>query len=175
MRRDKNAFRAIGQNHVEQFIAFVDIDGDDAVRSNVLKIGQRGLLDHTFARDHQNVTAFRKFLHGHDTGEFPVRRNLNQVDDGFAARRRRRIRHFVHLHLVDQAIVGEDHEICVRRGDKQMLDKIFVLGHRAKATLAATALARVSRYRSPFDIPALSDGDRDVFVGDQIFDRVFSS
>src|SRR5581483_10183248 len=60
VRGDKDALRAVGQDHVEQRVAFIDVDGDDPVRANVLKICQRGLLDYAFARHQQNVTALRE-------------------------------------------------------------------------------------------------------------------
>src|SRR5205814_5664134 len=68
MSRDEDAFRAVSQNHVEQLVAFVDIDGDNAVRADVLKISQRSLLDHAFARNHYHIATFREFLHRHDAG-----------------------------------------------------------------------------------------------------------
>src|SRR5688500_15645551 len=75
------------------------------------------------------------------------------------------------LQLVDHAIVREDHQVRVRRRNEQILDKVTVLRGSAKAALAAASLSRVCRYRSTFDVTAVRDRDRHVFIGDQIFDR----
>ena len=53
-----------------------------------------------------------------------------------------------------------------------MLDIVFVLGHCAKASLAAASLTRISRHRSPFDVTTLGDCDRNFFVGNQVFDGI---
>ena len=53
-----------------------------------------------------------------------------------------------------------------------MLDVVFVLGHRAKASLAAASLTRISRHRSPLDVTTLGDRDCDFFVGNQVFDGI---
>ncbi len=72
--------------------------------------------------------------------------------------------------LVDHAIVGEDHQISMRRCDEEMLDEIAVLGGSAEAAFSAAALARVSRDRRALDVTAVGYGDCHVFVGNQVFD-----
>ncbi len=59
---------------------------NDGVDADVLKIRQGRLFDYAFARDHQDKAAFREFPDGHDASEFPIRRNLDQIHDRFAAR-----------------------------------------------------------------------------------------
>jgi hypothetical protein len=54
----------------------------------------------------------------------------------------------------------------MRRRDEEVLDEVAVLRSRAKTAFAATALSRVSRDRRTFDVTAVGDSDRDVFVGD---------
>ncbi len=60
----------------------------------------------------------------------------------------------------------------MRRSDEKVFDVIIVLGHGAKPTLAAAALARIGRHRRALDVSVLGDRDRDFFVGDQIFNRI---
>ena len=76
------------------------------------------------------------------------------------------------LHLINQSVVGEDHQVRVRRSDEKMLDVIVVFGHRAKAPLAAASLTRISRHRSSLDVTTLGHRDRDFFVGNQVFDGI---
>ncbi len=146
-------------------MAMIPFDAD------VLKIGERRLLDHALARHHHHMPSCGKFAHRHDAGSLRSEGMLNQIHDRFAASRGRGIGHFVDLHLVNHAIVGEDHQVSVRRSDEQMLDEVLVLGHRAESAFAAAALALISGDRRALDVTALGDGDRHVFVGDQVFDR----
>src|SRR6185436_17684238 len=69
VRGDEDALRPVGKNDVEQLIAFVDIDRDDSIRANVLKVSQRRLLDHALARDHHDIASFRKLTHWHNTSQ----------------------------------------------------------------------------------------------------------
>ena len=82
----------------------------------------------------------------------------------------RRLRNLVDLHLIDLAVVGEDHQISVRRGDEKMLDEILVLRRRAQTAFAAASLTRICRDRRALDVAGFGYRDRDVFVGDQVFD-----
>ena len=77
------------------------------------------------------------------------------------------------LDLIDLAVVGEDHQIRVRRRDKQMFDKVFIFCRCAKPAFAAATLPRISRYRRSLDITGFCDGNRNVLVLDQIFDTEF--
>ena len=76
----------------------------------------------------------------------------------------------MNFQLIDHAIVGEDHQVRMRRSDKEMLDEVAVLRGSAEAAFAAASLTRVSRDRRALDVTTVRDGDRNVFVGDQIFD-----
>jgi hypothetical protein len=71
----------------------------------------------------------------------------------------------VDFHLVHEAVIGEDHEISMRRSDKEMLNVVFVLRHRAKAAFAPATLALISGDRRAFYVATLGDGDGDIFVG----------
>src|SRR2546427_12365561 len=53
-----------------------------------------------------------------------------------------------------------------------MFDIVIVLGHGAKPTLATAALARIGRHWRALYVSVLGDRDRDLFVGDQIFNRI---
>ena len=81
----------------------------------------------------------------------------------------------MYLHLKDLAVVGEDHQMSVRRCDKQMLDKIFVLRLRTQTPFAAASLPRVGGDGRAFDVAGVGDGDGNVFVGDEIFDAEFDT
>ncbi len=56
-----------------------------------------------------------------------------------------------------------------------MFDKVVVLGHRAKPAFAAAALPRVCSHRSALDVAVFRHRDGDIFIGDQVFDRILGS
>ena len=47
---------AVGADHVEQLVAFIDIYRVDAVGADVLIIGERRFLDHAVPGDHRQIT-----------------------------------------------------------------------------------------------------------------------
>ena len=166
-------FLAIRADHVEQLVASVDIDRVDAVRADVLIIGQRGLFDHAVARDHCQEQLFAKIADRHDGNKFSLRRELDQIDDRFAASSGRRFGYFVDLDLKDLSVFGEDHQVGVCRSDEKVLDKVVIFRGRAEPAFTAAPLPRVCRNRRSFDVAGLCNGDRDILVLDQVLDIKF--
>jgi len=72
MRSDEDSLGAVSQDYVEQLITFIDIDRDDAVRSNILKIIERSLLDDPFTSHHYDVPPTRKLSHWNHSGQFAI-------------------------------------------------------------------------------------------------------
>src|SRR4030095_10035170 len=56
-----------------------------------------------------------------------------------------------------------------------MFDEVAILCRRTKAAFASATLAGIGSDRSTFDITTVGYGDRDVFVGNQVFNREFNS
>src|SRR5262245_7652101 len=52
-----------------------------------------------------------------------------------------------------------------------MLDEVAVLRRRTETAFASASLTRIRRDRRALDVAAVRDGDRNVFVGNQIFNR----
>ena len=79
---------------------------------------------------------------------------------------------------IDAAGVGEEHEVIVRAGGEEVLDKILVLARRRRSlagghaddALAAAALGAIGADGGALDQAGVGDGDDDAFVGDEVFD-----
>ena len=56
-----------------------------------------------------------------------------------------------------------------------MLDVVVVLGHRPETSFAAAALSLVGGHGSSLDVTVLGNGDRNFFIGDQIFYRILGA
>ena len=97
----------------------------------------------------------------------------DQVADVFALAGGADVGNFVDLQPVDAAGVGEDEDVGVGGGDEQMLDEILVAGLHAGAARAAAALHAVGGDRRALHVAGVADGDRDLLVGDQVFEMDF--
>src|SRR6202166_607713 len=80
---------------------------------------------------------------------------------------------FIDLQPIHSAGVGEDKNVGVRRGDEQMLDKILVARLHSGAALASAALLAVGGDRRALQVSAVADRDRDLLIGDQVFQLNF--
>src|SRR6185369_5523987 len=98
-----------------------------------------------------------------------ARLQANQVADVLAFAGGADVGNFIDLQPVNPAGVGEDENVGVRGGDEQMLDEIFVAGAHAGAPGASAALHAVGGDRRTLQVAGVADGDRDLFVGDQVF------
>src|SRR5207244_126985 len=83
------------------------------------------------------------------------------------------IGNLVHLQPVHAAPVGEDENVGVGRSDEQMLDKILVARLHAGAALPPAPLLAVGGNRRALQVSAMADRDRDLLVGNQVFQLDF--
>ncbi len=67
-----------------------------------------------------------------------------------------RLGNVIDLEPVAFAAIGEDQQVIVRRGDKQMFEEIAFLGIRADDALAAAALLAVGVDGHPLDVAAVA-------------------
>ena len=58
-------------------------------------------------------------------------------------------------------------------GDEQLLDEIFVARLHAGAARASAALLAVGGDRRALQVAGVADGDRDLLVGDEVFEVDF--
>src|SRR6185503_17370759 len=54
----EDPFGSIGRHYVEQFVALVNVDGDNPVGPDVLEFSPRGLLDYSLTGNHNHVFSF---------------------------------------------------------------------------------------------------------------------
>ena len=77
---------------------------------------------------------------------------------------------------ITSAHIGEEHQIIMCAGGKEVFDEILILfgssfarGH-ADDTFAAASLRAIGTYISPLDQTGMAQRDDHSFIGDQIFD-----
>ena len=104
-----------------------------------------------------------------------ARLQTDQVADVLAFAGGADVGNFVHLQPVNAAGVGEDQNVGVGGVDEEMLDEILVARLHAGAARASAALHAVGGDRRALHVAAVADRDRDLLVGDQVFQMDFGS
>ena len=103
-----------------------------------------------------------------------ARLKVNEVREVLAFADGRRVGDLVDLQPVDAAVVGENQQVVVGGGDKEVLDEILAARSHADAAFATTRLAPVGVDRGALQITAVRDGNGHVFDGHQIFETDFA-
>ena len=132
--------------------------------------GQLGLLHPALARREEHVAAGREVPHRQGGGHPLPLREVQEVDERLAPGVPLGLGDLVDLQPVDLAVVGEEQEVGVRRGDVHVLDDVLLLGLHAGDALAAPALAPVGLDGRPLDVARPRDGDDHLLVGDQVLE-----
>ena len=78
------------------------------------------------------------------------------------------VRQLVALGPVDPALVGEEQDPVVRRGDEEVVHDVVGAQLGAADPLAAAPLRAVKVGLGALGVPAVGDRDRDVLFGDQV-------
>ena len=161
----------LGHDHVDQFVALADLDGDDALGHGPPISGQGRFLHQAFAGGHhQEVVGFVKILDRAAIGDLFALGQIEKVDDGPPAAVAGQLRQPVDLQPIDLAVVGEEHQIGVRAGHEEVLDGIFALGLGALEALAAAALGAIGACGRTFNVAAAADGNDHRLFGDEILE-----
>src|SRR5581483_11627915 len=122
-------------------------------------------------RGEEDVSSFFfEVTHGEHGPYCLARLQRYQVADVLALAGGADIRDLVHLEPVNAAAVGEDKNVCVGRGDEQMLDELLVARLHAGSARTAAALHAVGRDRRTLQIPGVADRHCDLLVRDQILE-----
>src|SRR5439155_347740 len=162
---------AVGDLHVDQLVALLDVDGADPDRARIAELRQDGLLDDALRGGEQQELILGEFPYRHEGGQAFVRFHADARDDRLAARRACRLRDLMNLEPVALPLLREEHDVIVRRGDEQVLEPVVFFGVGGDDALAAASLPAVRGDREPLDVAGVGHGDDHVLFGDQVLDR----
>src|SRR2546425_3175753 len=169
-RGESEVVAAVGHLHVDELVAFLDVDRPDADRARVPEFGEPGLLHDALLGGEEQELVLGELPHRHERGDALVRLHGDAVHHGFAARGAGGLGDLVHLEPVALPLLREEHHVVVGRGDEQVLDPVVVLGVGGDHALAAAALAPVGGRRETLDVAGVGHGDHHVLFGDQVLD-----
>src|SRR5580704_15519183 len=165
---------AIGDANRDQFVAVFNVDRVDAVGAHVHELAQLRFFYQTFARREEDIFIFfLEITHRHQRLHGFAGLQADQVADVFALACGADVGNFVDVQPVDAALVGEDENVGVRRSNEKMLDKIFAARLHAGAARASAALHAVGGDGRALHIAGVADCDRDLLVGNEIFENDF--
>ncbi len=144
--RDQHDFvMAIGELHVDEDVAFLDGDGDDAALAHVGELGKGRFLHRAFAGGEEKVgvllpgdvlavgTGFG--FDPDEGGDFFFGFQFEQIGDAAAFGGAPHIGHFMDALDIHTPGVGEEHQVIVRAGGEEMLDEIRLLAFHGRLSM----------------------------------------
>ena len=156
--------------HVDQLVARLEVDGNEAVAAGAVVLGHGRLLHHAALGGEHEIVVGREVAAGDYGRGVLALGEREHVHDCRAARLAAANGQLVYLQAVDAAKVGEEHHVVVGRRHKEVLDKVIVLEREALDTLAPTALGAVGGNGQALDVAGVGDGDHHVLLGDKVLD-----
>ena len=177
---------SVGHQGSNEFVAVLDIDGNDAALADVAVGGEVALLDHARLGGEEDVLVLVPRLilaraglrlDAHDGGDFLAGFELEKIGDGTAFGGAAHFGDVVGFLDVATALLGEENEVVVRARGEEVFDEIVFLVFgvglarlHADDALAAAFLGAVVAHCGPLDEAAVGHGDDAAFVGDEILD-----
>ena len=138
------------------------------------EIFQLGLLYQSVAGGEENILAGFFEIADRDHGAHGFSRlQSHQIADVLPFAGGADVGDLIHLKPVDAAGVGEDENEGMRGGDEQVLDEILVARLHTGAPLPTAALHAVGRDRRALHVAAVAHRDRNLLVGNQVFEMNF--
>ena len=165
----RNSRVAVGQRRVEELVAVVDLDADDALFAEVLVLVELRLLDLALARDRRPRTCpSRSSARATIAATFSPGLDPDEVHDRAPLARARRERDLVDLLDVDLPLVAEEEDVRVRAATKSWVTQSSSRASIPMLALAAALLRPVVRRARPLDVAGVGDGDDHVLFLDEV-------
>src|SRR5262249_6460338 len=145
-------------------------DGANPVGARIRVGHQLGFLYQALFCGEDNVAPLLKFADGQKRRNFFSGFEIEQIDNGLAPSGSASLRQLVNFDPINRADGCEEKNVCVHGSYEKALDKIFFSSGGADLSLAAAPLRAVVSNRIALDVTFVRNGDRHVFVDDQVLD-----
>lgn len=181
---DENNFVvAGGEFAIDETVALLDGDGDNAAFADVSKVAEFGFFDDPAASGKED----REFvgprlgvgflaLDTNGGGDFFLGPEFEKIGDRAAFAGARAFGNLKNpLHVAASAL-GKENKVVVRGGGEEILDEVAVLflfglaGGHADHALAAAFLGAERAHERALDEAVVGEGDNDSLVGNKVFD-----
>ncbi len=178
MEPDRHAFfggyqqigSAVCDPHPAQGISLVQVNGDQAALAGRIIGGEPGALDDAVFRYHHQEFILVKLRDPDHGGDLFVRLQGQEILDVHTPALAAALRHLIACQLIDAAQVGEEHDVIVASGDKQLRGHVLVPAVHAGHASAAPLLGMVGIHFLALDIAVIRQGKHAFLFGDQVLD-----
>ena len=161
---------ATGDAHIDELVAFVQVDGLDAVVACMLVFGDVRLLDHAAGSDAGEIAFHIVVTPWQHSGDLFALAELEQIDHRGASAAAAAFWDLEGFQAQHPALIGEEVHHMVGGGDEDVFNEIIFL-HLCRVDAASAALLlAVAVHRHALDVASVADGDDHVFFGDEVFD-----
>ena len=152
---------ACGENHVvfsrrvldkNKLVSVIQMNGDFAALSLILKIFDVRTLDDAMPCDHDKVLVFLKARNRNNGGNLLSLAHIDYIYDIGALRRPGSLGNLIGFFHINSARIGEQKQTTVGIRDDDVLDKILLLCGHADDALSAALLRGIRRGRRALDI-----------------------
>jgi len=181
---DENNFvLAVRHLAIDEAVAFLDFDGDDAAFADVFEVVEIRLFDDAAAGGKDDVEVFVPgvfivflSLDADGGGDFLVVAEFEEVGDRAAFAGAGTFRDFKDAFHVAATGLGEKHEVIVRGGGEEVFHKIAVLlvlrlaGGHSNDALASASLGAEGADERALDEAVVGERDDHAVVGNEVFD-----
>ena len=154
----------------DQLVPLLQIQGHDPLSPRVAEEGKTDLLDQPLPGGEHHEAVGAELAHRHVGRDPLILLRPDEVEEGAPLRRPPALRNLVDLQPVGPTPIREQQQVGVRRGNKEVFDKIIFLGRRSAQAAPPSPLAPVLLHPRPPDIAGVGDGDDHVLFRDQVFD-----
>ena len=161
---------AVSELYANEFIAFFQIDSNDAITARGIVFSQRCFLHHTISgSSHQEqffaIFGFEGFQRNHGS-DFFAACNIQQIYNSSTFCSAPCFRNIVYLQAIAFSFVGKENHIIMGRSGEDMFYKVFFFGGHSCNAATAPSLTLIGITRHTFDIAGMADGDYHIFFFD---------
>ena len=172
---DHDDFAGVGgEFDGDEFVAVLDVDGDDAAAVAVGVFAEECFFDESVFGAEDEAFVLGVVFDAEHGGEFFAVLEFEDVGEGAAFGGAGAFGDFVNFFDVNASVVHEEHDGVVGGGGEEVFDEVFVVGVDADEAFAAAFLGAVCGDGGAFDEAVVGDGDDAAFVGDDVFHAHFA-
>src|SRR5262249_20903761 len=167
---ENNLLLSVRQTDTDDLVSIFQRDGANPIGTRIRVGHQLGFLYQALFCGEDNVAPLLKLADGQEGRNFFSGFEIEQIDNGFAPSGSASLRQLVNFDPINLADGRAKKNVRVHGTEEKALEKIFFSSSGADLSLAAAPLRAVESNRIALDVAFVGNGDRHVFVDDQVLD-----
>ena len=156
---------------VNQLVAVLEVDCNEAILAGAIVLRHCCLLDHTLLGSKHQIVVFWEVAGSNNCLDLlALCQRLDDVDDCATLSGSVTNRKLVDLEAVHLTKVGKEQHVIMGGSNKEILDKIVLFERDALNTLAAALLRTINLNRNALYVTCVSNGNNHILFSDKILD-----